>query len=71
MTATQLGQRIQGLFDHLRDLLDPIDSRWMVLVGTFIVVLICRGLGLASLSNLVALFYIMYFVTLRATDRRE
>lgn len=71
MTASQIGQRIQGFFDHIRDLLEPIDNRWTTLITAFIVILICRGVGLASLSNLIATFYVMYFVTLRSTDRRE
>ena len=71
MTARELGQRVQGFFDSIRDALEPIDNRWTVLIVAFLAVLVCRGLGMASLSNLIATFYIMYFVTLRSTDRRQ
>lgn len=71
MTARELGQRVQEFFDGILDFLKPIDNRWTILAATLLAVLLCRGLGLASLSNLIATVYIMYFVTIRGTDRRE
>lgn len=71
MTARELGRQVQGFFDSIRDFLEPIDNRWTVLAAAFLVILVCRGFGLASLSNLIAMFYVMYFVTLRSTDRSE
>ena len=71
MTARELGQRVQGFFDSIRDFFDPIDNRWTILAAALLAVLVSRGLGLASLSNLIATVYIMYFVTIRGTDRRE
>jgi len=71
MTARELGQRVQGFFDGILDFLEPIDNRWTVLAAALLAVLVCRGIGLASLSNFIATVYIMYFVTIRSTDRRE
>ena len=59
------GQRLQDLFDWAKDCLSAVENRWFVFLLSVAVLVILRALGAQGLSTLLALIYIMYFVTLK------
>jgi hypothetical protein len=65
MTGQKIGQRIQDAFDWMRDVVTPVENRWIILTVTVGAFLLIRALGAQGLSEIVALVYIMYWVTLR------
>ena len=58
------GQRIQALFDWAQDCVSAVENRWLIFLLSVGVLVIMRALGAQGLSTLLALIYIMYFVTL-------
>jgi len=70
MTANDIGKKIQGGFDWLRDVLQPVENRWLIFLVSVFALLLARGLGAHGLSTILALIYIMYFVTL-GRDRQD
>ena len=70
MTAKDIGDKIQGGFDWVRDVLRPVENRWLIFLVSVFVLLLARGLGAHGLGTIIALVYIMYFVTL-GRDRRD
>jgi hypothetical protein len=70
MTAKDIGEKIQSGFDWARDVLKPIENRWLIFLVSVFVLLLARALGAHGLSTIIALVYIMYFVTL-GSDRRN
>ena len=70
MKAKDIGEKIQNGFDWVRDVLQPIETRWLIFLVSVFALLLARGLGAHGLSTIVALVYIMYFVTL-GHDRRD
>ncbi len=70
MTGHEIGRRIQGLFDWCQDCLRAVENRWLVFLVSVGVLMILRALGAQGLSTIIALVYIMYFVTL-GRDRRD
>ena len=71
MKAQDIGHRIQSVFDWLRDLLEPIENRWITLSITVFMYLILRAAGAHGVADIVALIYIMYWVTLRGPHREH
>ena len=65
MAGRQIGERIQDAFDWIRDVVTPVENRWIILTATVVIFLLMRALGAQGLSEILALIYIMYFVTLR------
>jgi hypothetical protein len=65
MTGHQIGYHIQSAFDWMRAVVTPVENRWIILTATVGVFLLMRALGAQGLSEILALIYIMYFVTLR------
>jgi len=59
------GHRVQALFDWTQDCLSAVENRWLIFLLSVAVLVILRGLGAQGLSTLLALIYIMYFVTLK------
>ena len=70
MTAKDIGEKIQGGFDWARDVLRPVENRWLIFIMSVFALLMARGLGAHGLSTIFALVYIMYFVTL-GRDRQD
>jgi hypothetical protein len=70
MTGHDIGNRIQGLFDWCRDCVAAVETRWLIFLVSVAVLVLMRALGAHGLSTLLALVYIMYFVTL-GRDRRD
>ena len=58
------GQRVQVLFDWAQDCLSAVENRWLIFLLSVAVLVILRALGAQGLSTLLALIYVMYFVTL-------
>ena len=72
MTGRGIGNRIQGLFDWAQDCLSAVENRWLIFLLSVAVLVLMRALGAQGLSTLLALIYIMYFVTLgRDRQRRD
>jgi hypothetical protein len=70
MTGRDIGNRIQRMFDWAQDCLSAVENRWLVFLISVFALIIMRALGAQGLSTLLALVYIMYFVTLKR-DRRD
>jgi hypothetical protein len=70
MTGHEIGRWIQSLFDWCQDSMRAVENRWLVFLVSVGVLIILRALGAQGLSTLLALIYIMYFVTLKH-DRRD
>jgi len=73
MDAKRIGQKIQGVFDWIREVLTPVENRWITLSVVVFMYLILRAAGAHGVAEIIALFYIMYWVTLRGPrqDRDE
>lgn len=70
MKAQDVGQHVQGAFDWIRTALQPVETRWLIFLVSVFALLLARGLGAHGLSTIMALVYIMYFVTL-GSDRLD
>jgi hypothetical protein len=71
MKAKDIGIRIQSVFDWISELLSPVESRWITLSITVFMYLILRAAGAHGVAEIVALIYIMYWVTLRGPRREQ
>lgn len=70
MKAVDIGRHVQDAFDWARTALQPVETRWLIFLVSVFSLLLARGLGAHGLSTIIALVYIMYFVTL-GRDRRD
>jgi hypothetical protein len=71
MQATGIGQRIQAAFDWIRDVLEPIENRWIILSAVIFIYLILRAVGAHGVGEIITVVYIMYWVTLRGPERER
>jgi hypothetical protein len=58
--------KLQSAFDWAKEALEPLENRWLVFIITCILIILSKAAGAAGLSLLIALFYIMFFITLRS-----
>ena len=65
MNAQSIGRRIQVGFDFLKDMMTPVENRWITLSVTVFIFLVLRAAGAQGVAEIIALVYIMYWVTLR------
>jgi hypothetical protein len=70
MKAKDIGEKIQSGFDWICDALEPIENRWLVFMVSVFAILITKAAGAQGLSNLIALIYIMFWIT-RNQSRNE
>lgn len=70
MTGRDVGQKLQGVFDWCQDCMSAVEKRWLVFSAAVVLLIAMRALGAHGLSTLLALIYIMYFVTLKR-ERRD
>ena len=70
MKAKDIGEKIQGAFNWICDALEPIENRWLVFMVSVFAILITKAAGAQGLSNLIALIYIMFWVT-KNQSRKE
>ena len=63
MKARVIGEKIQGGFDWICDVLEPVENRWLAFGIAVFAILITRAAGAHGLSNLIALIYVMFWVT--------
>lgn len=54
---------MQNFFDYMQDALRDVEARWLIFVIAVLVMLIAKALGMHGLAIVIALIYIMYFVT--------
>ncbi len=64
MDIKNIVSKVQFGFDWLQDALEPIEHRWVVFLIACILIILFKAAGAPGLALLIALFYIMYFVTL-------
>lgn len=57
--------KIQIGFDWLQDAVSPTENRWLVFMIAVGLMLLSKAGGAHGLALLIALIYIMYFVTFR------
>jgi hypothetical protein len=60
--------KLQSAFDWLSDALEPIENRWLIFIVTVVIMLLAKAGGASGLTLLIALIYVMYFVTLKNHD---
>jgi len=65
MDIKNIVSKVQFGFDWLQDALAPIEHRWFVFLITCVLIILFQAAGAKGLALLVALFYIMYFVTMK------
>lgn len=58
-------QKIQSLFDHGESVFDGIEARWLVFLVTVFFIILFMAAGATGVAMLIALVYVMYFVTLK------
>lgn len=58
--------KIQSGFDWLQDALEPIENRWVIFLVACFLIILFQAAGAKGLALLVALFYIMYFITIKS-----
>jgi len=63
MKAKEIGEKIQGGFDWVCDMLEPIENRWLVFGIAVFAMLITKAAGAQGLSHLIGLIYIMFWIT--------
>lgn len=68
MDLKNISHRVQTAFDWARDALEPLENRWLVFILTVGLMLLFKAGGAHGLTLLIALIYIMYFVTLKNHD---
>jgi len=71
MTGHRIGQRIQDAFDWMKDIVTPVENRWIILTATVLLFLLMRALGAQGLAEILVFVYIMYFVTLRGSRQER
>ena len=71
MTAKDIGGKIQAGFDWIREVLAPVENRWITLSVVVFMYLILRAAGAHGVAEIIALIYIMYWVTLRGPRREQ
>lgn len=54
---------MQNFFDYMQDALRDVEARWLIFVIAVLVMLVAKALGMHGLAIVIALIYIMYFVT--------
>jgi len=69
MTGRRIGEKIQGIFDWCQQCLCSVETRWLVFLSAVVVLVAMRAMGAHGLSTLLALIYVMYFVTLKGGRR--
>ena len=65
MNTKYIMSKIQECFDWIKDSLEPIENRWLIFILTCFFIILMQAIGAKGLALLAALFYIMYFVTLK------
>jgi hypothetical protein len=63
MELKKFFNRIQDFFDYMQDALRDVEARWLVFIVAVAIMLISKALGMHGLAIIIALIYIMYFVT--------
>jgi hypothetical protein len=57
--------KVQYGFDWLQDALKPVETRWLVFISVIVMMLLFKAAGAHGFALLIALIYIMYFVTMK------
>jgi hypothetical protein len=63
MTLKQFFNKLQDFFDYTQDALRDVEARWLVFIIAVVIMLIVKALGMHGLATIIALIYVMYFVT--------
>jgi hypothetical protein len=65
MDMKNIVSKVQFGFDWLQDALESIENRWVVFLVACFLIILFQAAGAKGLALLIALFYIMYFVTMK------
>ena len=65
MDLKNIVSKVQFGFDWLQDALAPLENRWLIFLTACFLIILFQAAGAKGLALLVALFYIMYFVTMK------
>ena len=71
MKAGDVGNKIQGLFDWIKLVLEPVENRWIILCITVFMYILLRAVGGHGIAEILAMIYIMYWVTLRGPSQER
>lgn len=65
MNPQGAGEKLQEILAGVQNFLKPVDTRWVVFLTMATVILIAKAVTLHGLADLLALLYIMYWVTFK------
>ena len=71
MNAQAIGRRIQAGFDFVKDMMTPVENRWIMLSVTVFMFLLLRAAGAQGVAEIIAFVYIMYWITLRGPHQER
>lgn len=63
MTGKEFFSKLQSFFEKTEEAITEMEARWFVFLASVVAIIIVKALGLHGLGILIALIYIMYFVT--------
>ena len=65
MDLKSIANKVQYGFKWLQDSLKPVENRWIIFLATCFLIILFQAAGAKGLALLIALFYIMYFITFK------
>ena len=65
MDLKSIVSKVQYGFDWIQDALEPIENRWVFFIVACFLIILFQAAGAKGLALLIALFYTMYFVTMK------
>lgn len=65
MDIKTISRKIQSVIYKIEDILAPIENRWLIFIISIVFLTLLKALGLHGAATLVALVYIMFFLTIK------
>ena len=65
MDLKNIASKVQFGLDWLQNSLAPLENRWMIFLTACFLIILFQAAGAKGLALLIALFYIMYFITFK------
>jgi hypothetical protein len=60
-----ISRQIQSFLYRIEDMLAPIENRWLIFIIAVVFLILLKAVGLHGAATLVALVYIMFFLTIK------
>ena len=65
MDLKAISRQIQSFLYRIEDMLAPIENRWLIFIIAVVFLILLKSAGLHGAATLVALVYIMFFLTIK------